>query len=496
MRAFRRFRGRRAGASPGASTKPCVLVGVAALALLLVNVTLSGSLRTYQRGVALVFDGGGGAGEDDASPPPPPAAAAARTSGAQREHADDERDEGEEEDAEDAAPAEEQATPARGSACGDDLTAAESAVRKWVAAARNAYVPPGCTDGVSEYALAPPDKVGCDRFAWHGRPMFASVWETSIPCAVLPPDEPATAAGDVLLSVMVLNGSSLLRHAVDATQTWVPQAAALGGRVQFVVDAPTAAAAPAAALEVLRTAGEVVTLPDGGDGVGADPRDARAQLPLRALRHVASAARALPPAQRPRWHFLVPDDTYVNLDEAVAAVAFYNYRLPLLVGHVDAGKAVQGYGNTDRPDEDAGKVRHYATRPAGPAGVLLSAAAVAALGPAVLTPACPWPGAGQERAQRWDFALGRCCWLAGVPQMPSPLMLPSLDNVQGKAWHMDRNQPPLEAAVSVSASAGGRYSYLRTDKTDPTVDDTLLTIHAALRLKRDPTLFIHQRTDL
>ena len=386
----------------------------------------------------------------------------------------------------------------------DEMTTSKVSVEAWVSAARNHRVREGCSQSVTEYAQAPPKggPPGCDMFAWHGRPMFASVWEQSIRCALLPEDVPATTPEQVSVNVAV--SDETLAKVQQLSETWGQRASEAGATLQFFAHEPVIKQADTAILDAVGRIGKFWPL--NGQAAGA-PLVSMA-LPLLAIVEAARDITNNDDEVDPfRWHVFVTDDTYLQLDEAVASLQFYNHRLPVLMGHIDSGKATLSYGLTDHDAGMRSQVGAMATRPAGPAGVILSSAALRVLGAALGSSlssgsaaggdgyyaGCSWPPSAQSRAQRWDFVLGRCCWEAGVPQLHNPLMLASLDSTVGKAWHMDRNQAPLECLATIPGAAGGRYSYERMDRSNRSLDDTHLTIHHGLRFKLHPDAFIDDR---
>lgn len=365
------------------------------------------------------------------------------------------------------------------------MAAGLAAVRAWVSRARNAYVPEACNDAVSAWVPeSAHDRTrgpACDIALWHGRAMYASVWEARIPCALRSSGPPATVS-DWAISV-VCTGDSLVRAAA-AADTWGRRARALGAVPTFY--ARSLEGADAAHVATLRSVGRLVVLDDGAelDGGGAD--DAAASWPLRALA-AAAAAAASAGTSGARWHVFLTDETWLSLEEAIAMLAWHESELPLLVGHISAGRAAPTYSSLQVGGaENVSLWTAFATRLAGTAGVILSRPALAELGGAVLTRACPWPPRAQPAAQRWDTALARCAWLRGVPQMHSPLMVQSLDSEVGKSWHMDSNPTALESLITVAPYE--RYSYVRYDGSGDT--DDMYTLRDVLRFKNDTPAFV------
>ena len=345
------------------------------------------------------------------------------------------------------------------------LQAARNTVREWCAASRNHFVHPNCDDNATAYSAEPVQRA-CDAFSWHGRPMFASVWEERLPCTrVAPGTLPATAA-DYTVTVVAMDYT--LRTVAEVAATWGPRAVALGATVNFVLDRDVELS-PSVRAELERI-GAVITILAGVDE-GDDASGGVASLPLRAIRYAATANPLS------AWHVVVTDSTWLSLEEAVVATRFLDPRLPVLIGHIDTGR-VRGR----QPIYDGTSV--FATRPAAAAGVILSAAGAREVAIAVLTPSCPWPSEREPLAQDWGMVLGRCAWTVGMPQLHSTLMWPTSDHVFAKSWHFDRNDAALESLITIAPYEA--YTYLRSDGS---VNDTLRSVDAALQSKYNASAF-------
>ena len=311
----------------------------------------------------------------------------------------------------------------------------------------------------------------CDAYKWHGRPFYPSTW-MAMPCA-LTAGAPA-AAGDFAITIVVVGDAAA---AAASAATWVRRAFGYGAHVSILVPAPLEGDAAVAALRrVAADAGAAVAQLPGAAAVPS------AQWPLLALRaaHAAASDAAAAGGRPRRWHALLTEHTWFSVEEAAASVGWYNSALPLLMGHVDAGRVSTGvsvYGDCNTEPLLSGA---FATWPVGSAGVLLSAAALTALSSAVLSSACPWPAAAEVVAQRWDVALGRCALAAGVPQMHSTSMYPTLDSELGQAWHFDNTPTVLEDAIAVGVSPLHQYTYLWDGSQQ---NDTMYTLDAALAPK-------------
>jgi len=94
------------------------------------------------------------------------------------------------------------------------------------------------------------------------------------------------------------------------------------------------------------------------------------------------------------WVVLVDDDTYVNVHELPGFLVGWDFRLPLLFGHIWYGPEMRG------KDEGAW--------PSGGAGIILSRRAAEMLSAALYTPTCPFLGLN-------DVTLGHCATRLGIP---------------------------------------------------------------------------------
>ena len=190
-----------------------------------------------------------------------------------------------------------------------------------------------------------------------------------------------TTAADVVVVVM---GSAVERERlVRMRKSWGARAARVGARIIVVSDT----ADPNV---------DSVVLPGA-----TDPSYAGAQN--RSLMGLQHAVREAPSA---RWYWLVDDDTWFNVEEAVALVRYVQWRVPVVVGHI--------YRGVLRFKVFAG------TWPSGGGGMLVSAAAARALSAALFSSVCPYQGLN-------DVLIGRCAHELLIPLVHHTAFQPEME---------------------------------------------------------------------
>lgn len=426
-----------------------------------------------------------------------------------------------------------------------------AAIQEWVSNARNAFVDPKCNPSISSYALESElmDSRGggggagqqpCDRYEWHGRSMFAGVWDT-FPCAFLnityeevdndekveeridiDDEEEVDSVDDIdekktmmmkttkknklvlprltestdFFVVVVVTDKSFKRS-FDGAETWVRRMSKQTSvRPLYIAQEEVVEQAEEPLLTRIRSVGRIrqvtsiemkkngLLLGEGSIKKTDDEKWILLALKIAAQEKPASA----------RWTIFLTDSTWLSLEEASTWLAHYEFHQPLLIGHIESGVLVDT-PKTRQLTMPASGLAPLATYPAGSAGLIFSSSALSLIANAVFTPKCPWPDLKHVTAHRWDVLLGRCAFSLLIPQLFSPSMVPSMDSELGKSLHMDNNPTSVEAIITVCPY--DQYTYERYhDRFNGVAPDTFETILNALKYKdKAPEEFLSQRSE-
>jgi hypothetical protein len=195
-----------------------------------------------------------------------------------------------------------------------------------------------------------------------------------------------------------------------------------------------------------------------------------------------------------RWIIFLTDSTWLSLEEASSWLSYHEYRLPLVIGHIESGQLVDTY-KTRQLETPLSGLSPMATYPAASAGLILSSIALEKISTAVFTSTCPWPNMKHVKAHRWDVLIGRCSFTLLIPQLFSPSLVPSMDSELGKSLHMDNNPTSVESIITINPY--DQYSYERYhDRFNGASPDDFETILHALKFKdKSPQEFLDQKGD-
>lgn len=317
--------------------------------------------------------------------------------------------------------------------------------------------------------------------------------------------------------VLVRVHASRAEQAAAIRRTWATRARASGASVVFYSDAPVAIAAGEGDSKQDE---EATVIARGGPKVDASPVVGAMEddLALWALQWALSYAPSSPsssdgsepkpPPSQWKWVLAVTDETWLNLDEALPELRFLNTRLPLIVGHQNAGRISL-------------KANDFRTHPLLHAGVLLTRSAIEALtqpvgnaaaqgcvfDPAVRDPAAErWalqpsydpsapsqppptakPGvtgrvdrlSGEEAPMDAGQVMARCAWLRGLPLLHSYLLWDGFDHATTRSWKVDGNALPLHSVITVARL--GVYSQARGGRNSTAVGgDSMDSVHAVV----------------
>ena len=190
----------------------------------------------------------------------------------------------------------------------EELEAARAQLGVWCTLARNAFQPADCSTSASAYRGVPSSgREGCDKYKWHGRPMFQSEWDERIPCSRIVAS-PAAAA-DFAITLVAMDGS--LTAAAAIATTWVNRTRSWGATIEVIRS--SSPASNAAAESQVRSVAQLTVLHTETPAAAAESASSSQvilELPLLALQH---AVAARPSA---RWHILVTDETWVRAAQA------------------------------------------------------------------------------------------------------------------------------------------------------------------------------------